>query len=170
MITGFELDPRAAIMSIVNFFTLSMVIGDVKMEILENIGIHISQPKENFFSKVKNGHMKFCTNTNVNAISIDELINCITKAKYKSTQIYNCSGLNYKLIDIFKYYNQTNYIYVNDFVMKLLFIITDVVNVMPSLHYYMRMAQYDWITDTTMTKKKLNFNPKSLFTPLDKLN
>ena len=144
-------------------FRPSMVIGDVKMEILEKLGINISQPKENFFNKVKNGHMKFCTNTNVNAISIDELISCIIKAKYNAIQIYNCSGLNYELIDIFKHYNQTKYIYVNDFFMKLLFFITNIVNVMPSLHYYMRMSKYDWTIDTTLTKKKLGFNPISLF-------
>ena len=114
-------------------------------------------------NKVKNGHMKFCTNTNVNAISIDELIDCVAKAKYNAIQIYNCSGLNYKLIDIFKHYNQTNYIYLNDVIMRLLFLITDLVNVMPSLHYYMRMSKYDWTIDTTIANKNLGFNPISLF-------
>jgi nucleoside-diphosphate-sugar epimerase/1-acyl-sn-glycerol-3-phosphate acyltransferase len=143
-------------------FRPSMVIGDVRMDILETLGVPISQPKENFFSKVKNGHVKFCINTAVNAISIGELIGCVVKAKYKSIKIYNCSGHNYKLVDIFTHYNQFNYIYVNDFFMKLLFFITSGINIMPSLHYYMRMAQYDWTIDNAKCKKDLGFSTKNL--------
>jgi nucleoside-diphosphate-sugar epimerase len=145
-------------------FRPSMVIGDVQIDVLNQLGIRISEPKENFFNKVKNGHMKFCTNTNVNAISIDELISCIVKAKYKSLKIYNCSGLNYKLIDIFNYYKVTNYFYVSDFVMKVLFFITSIMNLMPSLHYYMRMSKYDWTIDTTKSQKELGFEVKNLLT------
>ena len=143
-------------------FRPSMIIGEVRMDILKQLGINIAQPKENFFIKVKNGHMKFCTNTDVNAISVDELIKCVKKSKYNSIQIYNCSGINYKLIDIFKYYGQTNYIYLNNFIMSILLFITSIVNVMPSLHYYMRMAQYDWAIDTSITEQKLGFKPVSL--------
>ena len=143
-------------------FRPSMVIGEVDIELLKQLNIKISEPKENFFRKVKNGHLKFCMDTCTNAIACEELIQCVMTSKYKKVQIFNCSGQNYKLIDIFKYYRQTDYTYLNPLVMKTLLFVTDHVNIMPSLHYYMRMAQYDWSIDSTITKNELGFAPKNL--------
>ena len=146
-------------------FRPSMVIGEVDMETMKQLKINISEPKENFFNKIKNGHLKFCMDTCTNAISCDELITCIMKSKYNKTKIFNCSGHNYKLIDIFNYYKQTNYTYLNQFLITMMITITNAVNLMPSLHYYMRMAQYDWTTDISTTKNELGFEPKNLLVP-----
>lgn len=140
----------------------SMIIGEVDIEVLNKLNIKINEPKENFFNKVKNGNLKFCTDTCTNAISCKELIDCIMKAEYDTIKLYNCSGHNYKLIDIFNHYKQTRYTYLNPTIINLLLFITSLVNILPSLHYYMRMAQLDWTTDTSITCRDLGFKPKRL--------
>jgi len=145
-----------------NIFRPSIVVGDVDIELLQKLQIEITTPKENFFNKIKNGKLKFCMDTNINAITCDELLNCVFKAKYKSIQIYNCSGLNYKLIDIFNHYKQTNFFYMNAYMIGFLYAITHYVNILPSLHYYMRMGKCEWSIDTSKSRKDLGFSPVTI--------
>ena len=116
--------------------------------------------------KIEHKKMLFCTDTFVNAIHTNELIQVINSAVQKSTEnvdIYNLTGIDYVLKDIFKYYNNSQYIFINKTMIRYLIRITDQINIYPSLYYYIRMCVHNWSIHSEKAKKELGFCPENIF-------
>ena len=154
-------------------FRPSMVFGKQNIDVLKSVlDINTVNIKRDIFYKIKHKQLLFCSDTNINAITIDELIDCIHKAicfilndtcDTGNTKIYNLSGNNYKLKDVFKYYNNTRYISINREIVDKMITLTDMVNIYPSLYYYLRMSILDWRINTDKAEKILDFRPSSIF-------
>ncbi len=148
-------------------FRPSMTFGKQNIELLETIlGIKNINIKHDLFYKIENKKMLFCTDTFVNAIHVDELVHVINNAVEKSTEnidIYNLTGNDYILKDIFKYYNNNRYIFINKTMIQYLIEITNKMNIYPSLYYYIRMCVYNWNIHSEKAKKELGFCPINIF-------
>lgn len=153
-------------------FRPSMIFGKQKVEILKNIlNMNCINIKNDLFYKIENKKMFFCTDTYVNVIHIEELIDIINNAIEKiqnqpinkNIEIYNLSGNNYKLEEIYNYYNNDNYIFVNKLMINSFIYITNKINIYPSLYYYLRMCLYNWKTNYEKAKNELGFFPKNIF-------
>ena len=157
-------------------FRPSMVFGKQNTDVLKSVlGINVVNIKRDIFYKIKHKRLLFCSDTYINAITIDELIDCIHKAicfilnetAVSTTEIYNLSGNNYKLKDVFKYYNNTRYISINSNTVDKIITLTDKVNIYPSLYYYLRMSVLDWRINNSKAETILDFRPANIFDTCD---
>jgi 1-acyl-sn-glycerol-3-phosphate acyltransferase len=148
-------------------FRPSMIFGKQNIELLDSIlGIKNINIKHDLFYKIEHKKMLFCTDTFVNAIHVNDLIQVINRAVQKSTEnidIYNLTGIDYVLKDIFKYYNNNQYIFINKTMIRYLIGITDKLNIYPSLYYYIRMCVHNWNIHSEKAKKELGFCPENIF-------
>jgi nucleoside-diphosphate-sugar epimerase len=153
-------------------FRPSMIFGTQQTNKIVNIltSINSSNIKKDLFYKIKHKQMSFCVDTMINAIHVDELLNCLNNVSINKDkdikdkiQIYNLTGHNYKMIDIFKFYDNSQYIMIPKWNIQMLINITNKLNVCPSLYYYLRMCLYDWSLDTEKAKQCLQFNTNNLF-------
>jgi nucleoside-diphosphate-sugar epimerase/1-acyl-sn-glycerol-3-phosphate acyltransferase len=146
-------------------FRPSIIYGNNSMEILNKLNLPSSN-KQDIFTKIKNGKLFFCLDINVNSVCVKELVKTIIYANNQTfdnkINIFNFTGNNYKMIDIFKHYNMS-YIYSYPFFLELLIKITERWNIIPSLFYYMRMAKFEWELNSEKAKRELKFNPERLF-------
>jgi 1-acyl-sn-glycerol-3-phosphate acyltransferase len=146
-------------------FRPSIVYGNNSIDILNKLNLPSSN-KQDIFTKIKEGKLQFCLDIHVNSVCVKELVKSIVYANNQKfnnkIKIYNFTGNNYKMIDIFKYYNKF-YIYLYPFILEILIKFTEKCNIIPSLFYYMRMAKLGWELNSNKAKNELNFTPKKLF-------
>jgi 1-acyl-sn-glycerol-3-phosphate acyltransferase len=150
----------------IDIFRPSMIKGDLKSTILDNFELSdlISKQKIDIFKKIESGKLYICTESYVNAIMVDELIDCMIKVtELKNSNminIYNLTGHDYKLSDIFKHYNK-KYLYIHVYLRNIIIFVLGFFK-SKSLYNYAKMSKYRWGLNITKAKNELNFNPKNI--------
>jgi len=144
-------------------FRPSIIFGNNSTDILNKLKLSSSN-KEDVFTKIKSGKLFFSTDSNINAVTVNELVHSIVRASNQKSKekirIYNFTGNNYKVEDVFKYYNKS-YLHINKYFLRFLIYMTETINI-PSLFYYMRMAQFEWELNSNKAKKELKFTPEKI--------
>lgn len=150
----------------IDIFRPSIIKGDLNSTILDNFELSdlIPKHKNNVFENIKSGKIFMCNDTYVNAIMIDELIDCMIKVtELKNSNminIYNLTGHDYKLSDIFKHYNK-KYLYIHVHLLNIIIFVLSFFK-SKSLYNYAKMSKYRWSLNITKAKNELNFNPKNI--------